>query len=123
MSGKTFDNLVYANSSAGILISKPSGELLYNNTVYQLVGDAIRFAASPNATVRGNILWVEAGYDLNVSADSQSGFVSDNNDLYRGTSASAHVGFWNGAAQDQLVELADRFVAGRRTASRPIPNS
>src|SRR6185369_9898671 len=90
-------------SAAGIVVSGSNNIVLTDNTVYQLVGDAVRFTSSPNAIVRGNILWVEAGYDLNVASDSQSGFISDYNDLYKGVGASAHVGFWGGAAQDTFA--------------------
>ncbi|MFI5378942.1 MAG: right-handed parallel beta-helix repeat-containing protein, partial [Tepidisphaerales bacterium] len=100
--GVTIENLVYANSAAGIVLTSSTGEQIANNTVYQLVGDALRFTASPNASIHSNILWVEAGDDLDFTdAASQAGLVSDYNDLYRGLSASAHVGFW-GATQDQL---------------------
>jgi hypothetical protein len=47
-----------------------------NNTVYQPVGDAVRVEASQGVEVRNNILWVEAGYDLYVASDSQTGFTS-----------------------------------------------
>ena len=100
---RVFNNLVYANSAAGIVINGNGGIPVDNNTVYQLVGDALRLGGAPNISARGNILWVEAGYDLDISADSQTGFVSDYNDLYRGTGGSAGVGFWNGAAQGQLA--------------------
>ncbi|MGA2498773.1 MAG: right-handed parallel beta-helix repeat-containing protein [Tepidisphaeraceae bacterium] len=113
--GGTIENLVYANSAAGIVLTSSSGEQIANNTVYQLVGDAVRFTSSPNAVVRSNILWVEAGDDLDVTdTASQSGLVSDYNDLYRGPGASAHVGFW-GAIQDQL--------ANWQTAASKDPNS
>ena len=101
--GGVIENLVYANSAAGIVFTNSGGEQIADNTVYQLVGDALRFTASPNASVHGNILWVEAGSDLNVSSDSQGGFVSDYNDLYHGTGASANVGSWGGTAAPQLA--------------------
>ena len=54
-----------------------------NNTVYQPVGDAVRAQqGEANLSVRNNILWVQAGYDLNIASDSQQGFASDYNDLY-----------------------------------------
>lgn len=102
-SGGVIENLVYANSAAGIVLTSSSGEQIANNTVYQLVGDAVRFTGSPSAVVRSNIFWVEAGFDLDVTdVASQSGFVSDYNDLYHGA-ASAHVGFWGGT-RDQLLD-------------------
>ena len=41
-------------------------------------------------SLRNNILWVEAGYDISVAADSQVGFQSDYNDLY--TTGSGKIG-------------------------------
>ena len=74
-----------------------------NNTVYQPVGDAVLVqGGSQNVTLRNNILWVQAvaGYDLNVTADSQVGFNSDYNDLF--TSGSGQVAFWQGVPRSAL---------------------
>ena len=66
-----------------------------NNTVYQPVGDAVLVqSSSQNVTLRNNILWVLAGYDLNVAADSQVGFNSDYNDLF--TTVTGKVAHWQG---------------------------
>ena len=55
---------------------------IINNTIYQPAGDAVRLlAGSPNVRLRDNILWVQAGYDLVVPADSEVGFASDYNNL------------------------------------------
>ena len=51
--------------------------------------------AAPTARLRNNILWVEAGYDLYVTPDSQVGFNSDYNLLYQGLGPNAFIGFWN----------------------------
>ena len=51
--------------------------------------------------LRNNILWVTAGYDIYVSADSQTGFASDFNDLY--TTGTGQVAFWQGIAQPTLT--------------------
>ena len=56
-------------------------DAITNNTVYQSVGDAIKLQNSPNVRLRNNILWVNAGYDLNIDSASQVGFDSDYNDL------------------------------------------
>ncbi|MFI5378326.1 MAG: right-handed parallel beta-helix repeat-containing protein, partial [Tepidisphaerales bacterium] len=123
--GGTIENLVYANSAAGVVLTSSSGEQIANNTVYQLVGDALRFTGSPNASIHSNILWVEAGDDLDVTdAASQAGLVSDYNDLYRGPGASAHVGFW-GAIQDQLAnwQAASAKDAGSISANPQFLNA
>ena len=51
--------------------------------VYQPTGDAIDIrTSSSNVTLNNNILWTQAGFDINVDATSQVGFQSDYNDLY-----------------------------------------
>jgi len=72
-----------------------------NNTVYQLVGDALRVeGSSRDLQVRNNVLWVKAGYDINVAADSQPGFQSDYNDLY--ATGAGRIGYWQLAARSNL---------------------
>ncbi len=50
-----------------------------------------------------NILRVDAGYGISVDANSQVGFQSNNNLLYRGPAANAFIGLWNGATQATLA--------------------
>ncbi len=67
-SGPIANNLIYANTNQGILVLQ-SAPRITNNTIYQQVGDAVRVQqSSSNVTLRNNILWVQAGYDLYVSA-------------------------------------------------------
>ena len=81
--GTIANNLVYANSNQGILVSRNvNSTAITNNTVYQPVGDAIKLQNAANVRLRNNILWVSAGYDLNIDSASQVGFQSDYNDLY-----------------------------------------
>ena len=75
------NNLVYANTNQGILVAFRRFPIT-NNTVYQPVGDAIKLQSAPYVRLRNNILWVDAGYDVNVDSPSQVGFDSDYNDLY-----------------------------------------
>jgi hypothetical protein len=79
---------------------------LRNNTVYQLIGDAVNLSGSTNATypvtIENNILWVEAGYDLHILTSNQTGFISDYNILYH-TGAQAGVGTWNGSVESTLA--------------------
>jgi uncharacterized repeat protein (TIGR01451 family) len=98
------NNIVYANTNQGILVIGNKAQQLDNNTVYQPVGDAIRIQGGNSGDLLyNNILWVDAGYDLNVAQDSQSGFVSDYNLFNKGPAANAHVGFWNNATQDTFA--------------------
>ena len=100
------NNLLYANTSAGIQVENQNGAQLTNNTVYQIVGDAVQVSGSAeNVTVLNNILWTQAGYDLNVASDSQQGFTSDYNLFFLGSNqAIAHLGFWNGTPQQSFAD-------------------
>ena len=101
--GHVDDNLVYANTTDGILVENYSsgGGLITNNTVYQVSGDAVRLDSSAfNVKLRNNIVWVQAGYDIYVADNSRTGFNSDYNDLYIGNGGSANVGFWNSAVNN-----------------------
>ncbi len=107
------NNLIYANVNQGILCSGvtnydgnlalPCGAQITNNTIYQPVGDAIRIQGnSSDISLENNILWVQAGYDLYVTADSEAGFSSDYNLFFLGAvpDPRAHLGFWNNATVD-----------------------
>ena len=88
------NNLIYANTSEGIQITY-GNVALNNNTIYQLTGDAVNVAANvSNLQLLDNILWVAAGYDLDIPATSQNGFTSDFNLLY--TTGSGSIGSWQG---------------------------
>jgi parallel beta-helix repeat protein len=105
--GRIAGNQVHANTNQGILLSGagPTPALVISNTVYQPVGGAVRLeSAARNVVLRNNILWVLAGFDIFVSADSQIGFDSDWNILHQGAGAEARVGFWSGAPRDSLAE-------------------
>jgi parallel beta-helix repeat protein len=103
--GSIVNNLVYANSGLGIDLRDASGTQVLDNTVYQIVGDALRVESSngygsgtgsSNVGVFNNIFWTQSGYDINVDNQSQVGFSSDYNDLFKGTSSNANIGYWNG---------------------------
>ena len=95
------NNLIYANSNEGIWVRTDvncnygTTQVVNNNTVYQPVGDAVRVdSGSQNVQLRNNILWVQAGYDINIAPDSEVGFASDYNDLY--TTGTGKIGLWEG---------------------------
>ncbi len=116
-SGQVHDNLIYANTTDGILVedSEGSGELLVNNTLYQVSGDAVRLdSSSVNVELRNNIIWVLAGYDIYVADNSRTGFNSDYNDLYLGTGASANIGFWNSAVNNGVQNQSEQLAGGHR---------
>jgi hypothetical protein len=100
------NNIIYANRNTGLLLNVYSYDRLdvVNNTIYQSVGDAISVQGSTqNIKLKNNLLWVEAGYDINVASGAQGGVASDYNLLYHGPDSNAHVGFWNNANQDTLA--------------------
>ena len=93
------NNLIYANLNQGILVdavtSYNGGRQITNNTIYQPVGDAVCIQdGSSDIALENNVLWVQAGYDLYVTADSEQGFSSDYNDLY--TTATGKLASWQG---------------------------
>ena len=107
------DNLVYANTTDGILVEEYEGSTsLINNTLYQVSGNAVRVdTSSINVELRNNIIWVLAGYDIYVADNSRTGFNSDFNDLFIGTGASAFVGFWNSAVNNGVQNLLSNWQA------------
>ena len=89
------NNLIYANTNQGILVQAGggAGTQIVNDTIYEPLGDGIDLQQhSTNVQLRNDIIWVQAGYDVNVASDSQAGFASDYNVLY--TSGSGQVGLW-----------------------------
>ncbi|MCP4713077.1 MAG: hypothetical protein GY869_30985, partial [Planctomycetes bacterium] len=103
------NNLVYANTDVGIVLNYGAISGSYhpgisNNTIYQQVGDAIRIGyLSQDVSVKNNIIWVDSGYALNVSDDSQTRFDSDYNLFYKGT-ANAFLAFWDSTEIETLAE-------------------
>ena len=105
------NNLVYANTAGGIevgQVASDDGTQVINNTVYQVAGNAVQvgggapnYYSAQNVSVRNNILWTQAGYDLDVTANSQQGFTSDYNLFNLGS--GANLGFWN-ATENSLAE-------------------
>src|ERR1035438_183438 len=86
-------NLFYRNTGYGILINGASDVRIYQNTFYSLVGDNIHLEnESSNVEIQGNILWAQGGYDIYVANDSQVGFFSDYNDLYK--SGAGKLVYW-----------------------------
>ena len=105
--GAATNNLVYANSVGGIVVTASgsgSAKLqIANNTVYQESGDALRIGSGLSyIRLRNNILWSAAGSALNVPGDSLTNFESDYNLLY--ASPSGHLATGNGIAFDSVME-------------------
>jgi Ca2+-binding RTX toxin-like protein len=99
-----FNNLIYANSVRGVQVNGGRHAQIYNNTIYQPQGDAIRidpFSGNSDIQIRNNILAVGQDYGLNVNVSSQSAVASDHNDLV--TFGTGKVGFWSGGALNTLT--------------------
>jgi parallel beta-helix repeat protein len=115
-------NLVYRNTTAGVLVSGKAGVQIVQNTFYSPVGDLVRVqGGSSDVAVRNNIFWAEGGYDVYVANDSQAGFVSDYNDLH--ASGAGKIFYWTKDFTDVLdlqmdVAYLDLHSIGR-TAVNP----
>jgi hypothetical protein len=105
--GAILNNVVYANSTAGILLANGDGARVINNMVFQRQGDGVEVEAaasgdaSQNVTLLDNIIWTEAGYDINVANNCQQGFPSNYNLLY--TTEHGYIGYW----QTSFADLRD----------------
>ena len=77
------NNLIYANTTAAIDHNWQSSSNIYNNTIYQPAGDAIRaityFAPATAVSATNNIFVLGAGSAFNVVAQNQAVFGSDYN--------------------------------------------
>ncbi|MCB2027589.1 MAG: right-handed parallel beta-helix repeat-containing protein, partial [Rhodoferax sp.] len=91
-------NLIYGNSSAGVLIAG-YGLTFINNTVYQVTGDAVRVSDASGIGLYNNILGTDSGYVLSVASNSQVGFASDFNLFLDGGT----LGQWQGVDRNSLA--------------------
>jgi parallel beta-helix repeat protein len=97
------NNLLYANTDQGLRLAGGTGHQVHNNTLYQPVGTAVGVqGGASHVHLSNNILWVDLGTVVNIAADSMTGFTSDYNLFYLGSSAAAQVGSWGGTALDSL---------------------
>ncbi len=80
-----FNNEMMFNTDAAILVSGVRDVRIAGNTIRSLQGDAVRLQNSAvDVDIVSNVLWDDAGYDINVANNSQAGFWSDYNTLYAG---------------------------------------
>jgi hypothetical protein len=99
-------NVFYRNSAHGVLVSGRNDVRIFSNTFYAPTGDNVRIqSSSTEVEVRGNVMWAQAGYDIYVANDSQSGFFSDYNNLY--ATGEGKVGYWTKDFVDVLDWQAD----------------
>jgi parallel beta-helix repeat protein len=92
------NNLVYANTDAGVVMYGGNNGRFIGNTVYQTAGNAVTVqGGADNTTLIDNILWATTGFDISVASDSQDGFTSNFN-IFQGT-----VGQWQGITKTSIL--------------------
>ncbi len=97
------NNLIYSNLVSGVRIAGASDVQIVNNTIFETRGDAVRAENSAkNISLSNNILMVDSGYGINVSANSQSGFQSDYNLLH--ATGTGKIGFWQSLGRQTLFD-------------------
>jgi hypothetical protein len=78
-------NIITNNTTVGLEAAGVSNVSTSDNTFYKTAGDNIRIeGGSSGVEVLNSILWAQAGYDIYVANDSQTGFFSDYNTLFAG---------------------------------------
>jgi hypothetical protein len=111
------NNVIYANTAFGIDQTGQPRSNIFNNTFYQLTGDAIRnilpdgttFTAADFLSATNNIFVVGAGAALNISASAQSVFSSDHN-LFQ-VVGSGRIATWGTTAISSWQDW--QFATGR----------
>ena len=121
--GSIYDNLVYANTDDAILLQSmyTGGILIANNTVYQPLGNAVTIEdGTTDASLDNNILYVLAGYAIDVAPGSETGFSSDYNDLYKGINPNAHIGYWTVGGSGMSLDSLSAWNAATGTDAHSI---
>jgi len=120
------DNLIHHNviargSEAGILVQGRRRVQIVGNTFYTPTGDNLRLqGGAGEVEVRNNIFWAEAGYNIYVANDSQSGFFSDFNLLH--ASGSGKLVYWSKDFTDILDWQADVAQFDLHSSGRTVVN-
>ena len=96
------NDLVYANTVAGILVSGPQAALLMSDTVEASSGNAIQIQNNNSGSELRDDIIVASGTaaGVSVASDSETGFKSDYN-LFQ-TTGSGVIGIWQGVARTTL---------------------
>ncbi|MEO6842783.1 MAG: right-handed parallel beta-helix repeat-containing protein [Bradyrhizobium sp.] len=128
-SGHTIsNNLIYADTYAGISLENAANVSIVNNTIYEPTAGTVVYSPNPNynvgavvldgsstgTTLSNNIVVALAGVGLQVANNSQAGFTSDYNLFQTGT--GGRVGTWLGLTQTTLSQW--RTATGRDTHSQ-----
>jgi Right handed beta helix region len=104
--GRIDSNILYSNTDAGLRLNPDASDpvVVRNNTIIQSVGDGLRITALPETLeLHNNILWVGAGYGLDLTVSGTDGLNSDYNLFYRKADPNAHFAGLNQANFDSLA--------------------
>lgn len=115
-------NELFNNQTAGVQVSGQQDVRIVSNTFYSATGDNVRIdGGSSEVELRSNVLYAEAGYDVYVANDSQTGFFSDWNDLF--ARGAGKLVFWTRDFTDLLDWQADvaRFDLHSIGSTAPAP--
>ncbi len=94
-SASIINNLIYDNTTWGLILGNGDYHEVRNNIIYQPAGSAIRLTNGVSyANIRNNVIYIGDGYAINVDSDSQVGFASDYNMFWLG--ADGLLGTWEG---------------------------
>jgi hypothetical protein len=113
-SNRIINNVIWDNTTTGIYMTSdrsisgidPDG--VYNNTIRQAAGTAIRVENATNVIIRNNIIDISGGCGVSVTDGSEVGFASDYNLFH--LSGTATLASWEG---DTYSALSDwRFETG-----------
>jgi parallel beta-helix repeat protein len=123
--GTITNNLVYANVNAGLFIENSAAGAgtaqVWNNTIYQEVGNAVRLQGSArNIQLSNNIITILSGFGISVDNNSQTGFTSDYNLIQTGNDPNARVGFWNGDRTDLVQWRAASIQDNNSLSADPL---
>jgi parallel beta-helix repeat protein len=106
--GTLLNNLIYDDTTTGVMVSSLSATQIINNTIYELTGtsaqsiaDGIDDNSSAPVAMENNIVEVDGGYAINVAAAAEAGFQSNYNLLF--VAGTGNVGKWEGVARPTLA--------------------
>ena len=99
-------NLIYDNGGPNLQTSGASDVEIVNNTFYSPDQTNILVnGGSANVEILNNVLWTGGGYDLDIAANSRTGFYSDYNDLY--TTGSGQIVRYAGVGFGDILDWQD----------------
>ncbi|MEX0330647.1 MAG: right-handed parallel beta-helix repeat-containing protein [Puniceicoccaceae bacterium] len=104
--GRITDNLVYDNGTTGIHLEYGADFVqIINNSVYQPAGNALYLRETTSAYIFNNILWVDAGFGINIDSTSLVEAVNINYNLFNlSPDPNARIGFLDETFLDNLAD-------------------